>query len=237
MDTMYRRRTAGRGSRTGTRKKSGGMCAREKRRLIQLGASLALFLLVFFGRGVLPAQMAFWRSVLTADTDFKGAVTAFGQTLSEEGSVLEALEVFWADLTGLQENGQTGQNDLAAVEQPELPGYPSRAAHPAFGSLPAFQQTVRNDLQLRQQGRTAEPGIVHDALDCQKVVPVDDSFMVIPVMALGFFSSVFERLLVVNIRCELGEPLTGHLHSSARSAYWLPHRRQSTSDCPDRFAC
>ena len=101
MDTMYRRRTAGRGSRTGTRKKSGGMCAREKRRLIQLGASLALFLLVFFGRGVLPAQMAFWRSVLTADTDFKGAVTAFGQTLSEEGSVLEALEVFWADLTGL----------------------------------------------------------------------------------------------------------------------------------------
>lgn len=133
MDTMYRRRTAGRGSRTGTRKKSGGMCAREKRRLIQLGASLALFLLVFFGRGVLPAQMAFWRSVLTADTDFKGAVTAFGQTLSEEGSVLEALEVFWADLTGLQENGQTGQNDLVAVEQPELPGYPSRAAHPAFG--------------------------------------------------------------------------------------------------------
>lgn len=63
--------------------------------------------------------------------------------MSEEGSVLEALEVFWADLTGLQEDGQTGQNDLAAVEQPELPGYPSRAAHPAFGSLPAFQQTVR----------------------------------------------------------------------------------------------
>ena len=157
MDTMYRRRTAGRGSRTGTRKKSGGMCAREKRRLIQLGASLALFLLVFFGRGVLPAQMAFWRSVLTADTDFIGAVTAFGQTLSEEGSVLEALEVFWADLTGLQENGQTGQNDLAAVEQPELPGYPSRAAHPAFGSLPAFQQTVRADSGGGQEQETQLP--------------------------------------------------------------------------------
>lgn len=157
MDTMYRRRTAGRGSRTGTRKKSGGMCAREKRRLIQLGASLALFLLVFFGRGVLPAQMAFWRSVLTADTDFKGAVTAFGQTLSEEGSVLEALEVFWADLTGLQENGQTGQNDLAAVEQPELPAIPAGLPIPAFGSLPAFQQTVRADSGGGQEQETQLP--------------------------------------------------------------------------------
>lgn len=144
MDTMYRRRAAGRGSRTGVKKKNSGMSSREKRRLIQLGASLVLFLLVFFGRGVLPAQMAFWRSVLTANTDFKGAVTAFGQTLSEDGSVLEALEAFWVDLTGQQQEAvQTGEGSQEPAALPELPDYPARAAQPAFGSLPVFEQAVQ----------------------------------------------------------------------------------------------
>ena len=84
----------------------------------------------------------------------------------------------------------------------------------------AFQQTVRDDLQFRQQRRTAEPGIVHDALDCQKIVPVDDGFMVIPVMTLGLFSPVLEGLLVVNICRKLGEPLAGQ-HISAVTL--VPH--------------
>ena len=83
-----------------------------------------------------------------------------------------------------------------------------------------FQQTIRDNLQFRQQGRSAEPGIVHDALDCQKVVPIDDGFMVILIMALGLFSPVLEGLLVVDIRCELGEPLTGQ-HISAVAL--VPH--------------
>ena len=57
MDTMYRRRTAGRGSRTGARKKAGGMSRRERRRLFQLGASLALFLLVFGSVALLGLAM------------------------------------------------------------------------------------------------------------------------------------------------------------------------------------
>lgn len=146
MDTMYRRRAAGHGSRTGVKKKkSGGMPLREKRRLIQLAASLVLFLLVFFGRGVLPAQMAFWRSVLTADMDFKGAVAAFGQTLSEDRGVLEALEVFWTDLTGRQQTDLTGESGHVSAALPELPDYSARAVQPAFGNLPAFQQTVSGE--------------------------------------------------------------------------------------------
>lgn len=133
------------------------MAPREKRRLIQLGASLVLFLLVFFGRGVLPAQMAFWRSVLTADTDFKGAVAAFGQTLSGDGSVLEALEAFWVDLTGQQqETVQTGETDQVPAVLPALPDYPVRAARPAFGSLPVFQQTVRAG-NGEEGGQEAQP--------------------------------------------------------------------------------
>ena len=97
----------------------------------------------------------------------------------------------------------------------------------------AFQQPVRDDLQFRQQGRTAEPGIVHDALDCQKVVPVDDGFMVIPVMALGLFSPVLERLLVVDIRCELGEPLTGQ-HISAVAL--VPHTGSHPGSRPLQIA-
>ena len=44
--------------------------------------------------------------------------------------------------------------------------------------------------------------------------------MVILIMALGLFSPVLEGLLVVDIRCELGEPLTGQ-HISAVAL--VPH--------------
>ena len=143
MDTMYRRRTAGRGSRTGARKKAGGMSRRERRRLFQLGASLALFLLVFFGRGAMPAQAALWRSLLTADADFKGAVAAFGQTLSEERGVAQALEAFWTGLTGQASQPDTAGEGAQDVPPPQLPDLAERAYQPGFGQLPVFQQTVR----------------------------------------------------------------------------------------------
>ena len=76
--TTYRRRTAGRGSRTASRRRS-GLPLRERRRLIQLAASAGLFLLVFFGRGVFPEQMAAWKSILSADVDFRGAVAQLGE--------------------------------------------------------------------------------------------------------------------------------------------------------------
>ena len=97
----------------------------------------------------------------------------------------------------------------------------------------AFQQTIRDDLQLRQQGRTAELSVVHDALDCQKVVPVDDGFMVILIMTLGLFSPVLEGLLVVDIRCELGEPLAGQ-HISAVAL--VPHTGRYTGCRPLQIA-
>jgi len=59
-----------------------------------------LFLLVFVGRGVLPRQMADLRALLGADLDLGSAAAAFGQSVSEGGNVLEALEAFWADATG-----------------------------------------------------------------------------------------------------------------------------------------
>lgn len=142
MDTMYKRRVAGRGSRTGARKKS-GLSLREQRRLIQLGASAVLFLLVFLGRGILPKQMAAWKAILSADMDFKAAVTAFGETVSEGGSVLEALDAFWVDMTGQGEAEPPAP--VSQPERPDLPGYAQRAEHPAFGKLPAILRQVREE--------------------------------------------------------------------------------------------
>lgn len=137
MDTIYRRRTAGRGSRTAGKKRSGGLSAREQRRLIQLGASVLLFLLVFLGQGVLPKQMAAWKSILSADMDFQGAVTAFGETISGGGAVLDALEAFWLNITG------EARPEPAVPSEPErmLPEPVScleRIRNPQFGNIPAL---------------------------------------------------------------------------------------------------
>lgn len=95
------------------------MSGAERRRLVQLAASVALFLMVYVGRGILPQQMAAWKNVLSADTDFKGAAEALGQAVSSGDGVLEALEAFWADVSG-QGSGQgaQGEGDLLELPRP-----------------------------------------------------------------------------------------------------------------------
>lgn len=134
MGSTYRRRAAGRGV---SRKSAGGLSVRERVRLFQLGASVLLFLLVFLGRGVLPGQVAAWKAILSADMDFQGALSTFGQTISAGGSVLEALDVFWAGLTGnapshvQPEPEQGGAQDLPL---PQLPSYEARLGR--VGAIP-----------------------------------------------------------------------------------------------------
>lgn len=137
MDTTYRRRTAGRGSRTAGKKRSGGLPAREQRRLIQLGASILLFLLVFLGQGVLPRQMAAWKSIISADMDFQGAVAAFGETVSGGGSVLDALEAFWLDITGVTQP-EPVPGAKTEWKLPEPVSSLDRICHPQFGNMPEF---------------------------------------------------------------------------------------------------
>ena len=63
----------------------------EKRRLIQLLISLGLFLLVFIGRGVFPAQIEAWNEVLRRDADFAAAFERFSGDLAEDESIWSAL--------------------------------------------------------------------------------------------------------------------------------------------------
>lgn len=72
----------------------------DQRRLIQLGASLALFLLVYIGRGIFPAQMAAWQTLTTADVDFRAAFQQFSSALSKGEPVDGALEALCVTLLG-----------------------------------------------------------------------------------------------------------------------------------------
>lgn len=72
----------------------------DRRRLIQLVVSLALFLLVYIGRGVFPAQLEMWRAAAAANVDFKAAFQQFGSALSQGKPVQGALEVLCVELFG-----------------------------------------------------------------------------------------------------------------------------------------
>ena len=90
-------------------------------------------------------------ALLTAVYMFRasGALALLARVLSP---VLEALEVFWADMTGQETEPQPsepgGQAGLPVSARPVLPGVLERAYHPAFGDQPAFVQQVRDSDEM-----------------------------------------------------------------------------------------
>lgn len=102
MDTTYRRRTAG-NSRTvrGTRRPAPQNEGQgDKRRLAQLLVSLVLFLLVYIGRGVFPAQFEMWRDAMYDNVDFSAAFQEFSQAVSNGSSLKESLEELGVRILG-----------------------------------------------------------------------------------------------------------------------------------------
>ena len=103
MNAMDRRRTVVRRrvgrKRAESRKKLQGP-GQDRRRLVQLLVSLALFLLVFVGRGVFPDQIQVWRRVLTSDVDFHAVFQQFQQSLSEGSGIQSALSQLGASVLG-----------------------------------------------------------------------------------------------------------------------------------------
>ena len=103
MDGASTRRTGSRGRRPVRRAKHptrGGGAEGDQRRLIQLAVSLALFLLVYVGRGVFPAQLEAWQEAAAANVDFKGAFQQFGAALSQGAALPGALEALCVNLLG-----------------------------------------------------------------------------------------------------------------------------------------
>ena len=80
------------------------LAPRECRRLVQLGVCVALFLVVFVGKGVFPEQMLKAREkivqVIQGDTDFRAAFASLGQSISAGEPVLDTLGELWVDVFG-----------------------------------------------------------------------------------------------------------------------------------------
>lgn len=141
MDGTARRRTTGRGRRPVQRTKRSarnGVAEGDRRRLIQLGVSLALFLLVYIGRGVFPAQLVALREAAAANVDFKAVFQQFGTNLAQGEPVRGALETLCAALLGME-----------TETEPE----PSPTAKPPQTAPAALSQTRDGGLSdLRQYG-------------------------------------------------------------------------------------
>ena len=160
METAIRRRKRG-GKRTGHR--SAGLSRGEKRRLIQLGVSLMVFALAFFGRNIFPERISQWNDLLRENTDFKSAFSQFGQAVSQGEPVLDTLGELWvevfaggapraknevyAQVPGLVERGR-----MRAVEQDDPIGVWAQENRPEPGTSgePAGQPA--------QQDQLADPG-------------------------------------------------------------------------------
>lgn len=104
MDGVSRYATKSRGRRSAQRARrrpaQGGGAEGDRRRLIQLVVSLVLFLLVYIGRGVFPAQLEMWRTAAAANVDFKAVFQQFGSALSQGKPLQGALEVLCVELLG-----------------------------------------------------------------------------------------------------------------------------------------
>lgn len=137
MDGASRRTAAGR-RRTGQRSRrpvqNGGMEG-ERRRMAQLAASLALFLLVYIGRGVFPAQLEAWRTAASANVDFKAAFQRFGGDLSQGEPVADALEALCVTLMGGEPEAEPLPSHMPAVSQLQLPAPLSRTPRGGLDEL------------------------------------------------------------------------------------------------------
>lgn len=119
-----RPRTAGGGRRPvqrARRQAQNSSADQDRLRLIQLAVSLALFLLVYIGRGVFPAQLEAWQAAASANVDFRAAFQRFGSALSQGEPVRGALETLCYTLLG----GEVEQQEPPPPPVDDGPAYPA----------------------------------------------------------------------------------------------------------------
>lgn len=101
------------GEGQGKKEKSVALGGVERRRLVQLIICLALFGVVFLGKGVFPEQMVTVRErvleTIHADADFQAAFSTLGYAIATGEPVGESLEVFWTGVFLGEEEGTLGR--------------------------------------------------------------------------------------------------------------------------------
>lgn len=96
--------------------------AKEKKRLIQLGLCIFLFMILFLGRGseVIAKGEAGEKllQIIRADTDFVNTFSALGESVSGGDSVLSAFAAFGKSLFGAEVKGDSAKEQIMLYEGP-----------------------------------------------------------------------------------------------------------------------
>lgn len=128
---------------------------REKRRLIQLGLCIGLFLVVFLGKGAAPARVSGLGETLLqlirSDTDFKSAFSDMGEAVSRGAPVLETLEKLAVEVFGAGGQGQGDAGNSAQADSPAV-----QAAMEALAKRPT-SETILLQLRASAQVQVQEP--------------------------------------------------------------------------------
>lgn len=122
--------TYGRGQKNKRSRGNGGKRCGNSRQLVQLLLCLAVFLVVFIGKGVWPSKVAQTGervlAVIRSNTDFRAAFAGLGQALSQQESVLGELGEFCVSVfapvreeSGLSEDSMPVQEQAAQPTQTE----------------------------------------------------------------------------------------------------------------------
>ena len=145
-------------------KRKVALAPRERRRLTQLGVCLALFLVIFLGRGVFPERMDTLRGellqLIQTDTDFKAAFANLGRSIQRGEPVLDTLGDLWVDVFaggGRVSSTYVNPRDHAPLYHEELAFLNARPTavellERRFGGLPAGamsrRETVAEDVTV-----------------------------------------------------------------------------------------
>lgn len=164
---MQRRtsRIAGTGGRAAEKRTALG--AREKRRLLQLGLCVGLFLAVFFGKGAVPDTGTGQEllRLLQTDTDFQSAFSALGKSLSDGEPVWEVMGRLAGEMFGL--GGERTASDP-----------PARTDGPAFqAAMSALARRPTEEAMLQALGASPKQpeadggGEAEDAAPSEPEIP------------------------------------------------------------------
>lgn len=174
MESAYRswekrRERTGSAHTTGRRKGKLALGPREQRRLVQLGVCIALFLVVFVGKGVFPNKMVALREeltgVITADTDFRAAFSSLGRAISNGEPVLETMGDLFVTVFG------GSQVTIAPPIEKLLPTYQEQKVF--LGQPVTAQSILEHSFGIRETPQPTPVPTVDPAPPAETTPPVE----------------------------------------------------------------
>lgn len=161
VDTVSRRSVSSgsyRAARSARRPAQAAAAEGDRRRLAQLLVSLALFLMVYIGRGVFPAQIEVCRNIICSNADFSVAFQEFSRVVSDGKSIGDSLEALCVKIFG----GEPEQPEPVEETVP-LPQVVLLGQTPGAGLSYLDSHGVLLGTERRQKSDEPVPSAVPDA--------------------------------------------------------------------------